>query len=885
MNQFALSDVNIAKKLLCDEGGGSGPWRIPSFVDVEILSNCDARSVVIVLSRPAFMHPSHQQRCEALRAATDRHSSVSASSFPSLLTGGRGSISGAGSVVVTRMEAVFPCRYPEEPVEWRIKVEDEHQDGPGHLATSAAIRMQSGQGETSFRPHVFSQIAQHMQQLNFISSMLTASATGSSQQQQQSSTLTLYQHTFLESVGGLRFPNVAMFYTRWWASLYVDSTNTIGSVQNSNARLSGSPCSSERSTSLHALPVRSCGSGDAEASGGGSATSHHIFAADVFSPPSPPHCDDKSVMSGAQSKAQLSLFRAIFLPDGRILSWNHQKEPSGSQQQQLRRTLSCVVFSAQQGGGLDLSTQRSAGVAGGAQAQGGRRGESLPKSSISAAAGPTDLKDGGGGRPELCHPSSMEGGSGEQYRLLPMRSSTADDFSTLPTKAAFNKIGKVTGENINHLGERGDPAGERGTSPGSSMCLTGVVAALAHRRLLSGSPTGQLFNPMLPSDNFYYGDSEGHLPFGVITHVSLCAPSSSVALRRNADLLRASTSVIPHAERLSSLFLALSQLEKGVGQQQGTSRRLTTSHCYAQGAEDASQFLSLTLPLLATCVRVAAHDLKQPYWAGVAVCAVLLPRLCPPRDEARALGSSSRCLCDSAFLTEQINGSGVMFHCGQSLQCVQCVVTVASVLRLPCLAREASIVEEFLKGCERLANSCARSRGPSTHNTVPSSDCTPLAQGSGQLYHQPRPTPRSATVTPLALPNTAVSASSTAAFRGGIGCSPMSCFPSSPSPQSVEQSFVPHITLSNCCVCNATLSIKENKDVEDAIKAGVASLFPSFPAGATPLRPECAKARFGGLLLQCVKCGHGGHYHHIVEWWERTRGAQCPTGCGCACAY
>ncbi|KAI9022925.1 hypothetical protein CLU79DRAFT_791747 [Phycomyces nitens] len=37
-----------------------------------------------------------------------------------------------------------------------------------------------------------------------------------------------------------------------------------------------------------------------------------------------------------------------------------------------------------------------------------------------------------------------------------------------------------------------------------------------------------------------------------------------------------------------------------------------------------------------------------------------------------------------------------------------------------------------------------------------------------------------------------------------------------------------------------------------------------------------------GLVNFCIKCGHGGHSHHIKEWFEMNQ-TVCPTGCGCHC--
>ena len=35
------------------------------------------------------------------------------------------------------------------------------------------------------------------------------------------------------------------------------------------------------------------------------------------------------------------------------------------------------------------------------------------------------------------------------------------------------------------------------------------------------------------------------------------------------------------------------------------------------------------------------------------------------------------------------------------------------------------------------------------------------------------------------------------------------------------------------------------------------------------------------LLFVCTRCGHGGHMHHIADWFKKHR--TCPSGCGCSC--
>lgn len=43
----------------------------------------------------------------------------------------------------------------------------------------------------------------------------------------------------------------------------------------------------------------------------------------------------------------------------------------------------------------------------------------------------------------------------------------------------------------------------------------------------------------------------------------------------------------------------------------------------------------------------------------------------------------------------------------------------------------------------------------------------------------------------------------------------------------------------------------------------------------------------GEFIVQCVRCGHGGHLQHMLEWVASplSRGLGCPAGCDCNCAY
>ena len=38
---------------------------------------------------------------------------------------------------------------------------------------------------------------------------------------------------------------------------------------------------------------------------------------------------------------------------------------------------------------------------------------------------------------------------------------------------------------------------------------------------------------------------------------------------------------------------------------------------------------------------------------------------------------------------------------------------------------------------------------------------------------------------------------------------------------------------------------------------------------------------FTGCSNLCLSCGHGGHTHHLMDWFASH--STCPSGCGCRC--
>lgn len=85
---------------------------------------------------------------------------------------------------------------------------------------------------------------------------------------------------------------------------------------------------------------------------------------------------------------------------------------------------------------------------------------------------------------------------------------------------------------------------------------------------------------------------------------------------------------------------------------------------------------------------------------------------------------------------------------------------------------------------------------------------------------------------------------------------------------------VHNLRITECAVCGLSLLREVNRGWSDGLNGG--------PSGGVLLSPA---SKDGCLILQCVRCGHGGHLGHINDWWGDKRVTSCPKGCGCFCIY
>lgn len=96
-----------------------------------------------------------------------------------------------------------------------------------------------------------------------------------------------------------------------------------------------------------------------------------------------------------------------------------------------------------------------------------------------------------------------------------------------------------------------------------------------------------------------------------------------------------------------------------------------------------------------------------------------------------------------------------------------------------------------------------------------------------------------------------------------------------------------HAPISICAVCG--LALMKNVKVQlprAAVAADVTiSGYTAGSAAAAVVHSVECRQREGCLVVQCARCGHGGHVQHIISWWTDPMVQGCPKGCACNCMY
>lgn len=107
-------------------------------------------------------------------------------------------------------------------------------------------------------------------------------------------------------------------------------------------------------------------------------------------------------------------------------------------------------------------------------------------------------------------------------------------------------------------------------------------------------------------------------------------------------------------------------------------------------------------------------------------------------------------------------------------------------------------------------------------------------------------------------------------------------FPDITIPFSVStSSFHALPFVDTCAVCGESILLSEKRVVLDKRDEHVLEEYEGSTRGSTKTYSLCK----GSLILQCTRCGHGGHVDHVSNWWKYSPVQQCPQGCGCHCSY
>ncbi|KAF5224602.1 hypothetical protein ECC02_002241 [Trypanosoma cruzi] len=263
-----------------------------------------------------------------------------------------------------------------------------------------------------------------------------------------------------------------------------------------------------------------------------------------------------------------------------------------------------------------------------------------------------------------------------------------------------------------------------------------------------------------------------------LNDVCLYANDPSVALCQNALILREGKAL----KDVSNAFLMLRHLIKGV-----------SPHAPSRYA------LQLLAPALHELVK-SMQEQRKPFWAGVAVCCVLLP----------------------AILNDRPMPFEITAHLIDPVECYRCVSIVAMIFSTVGATnkfREAELTRSAILSAYR----CKKSPMSLIRKSV---DCEESKSNSGKIPP------------------------------------------------------VYQIPITECAVCGMPL-------LRDTRRGnGIATGNPFNTGLGSGDDAVLASARKDGcIIVQCVRCGHGGHVAHILAWWNDKNVRCCPKGCDCLCIY
>ncbi|CAC9494798.1 conserved hypothetical protein [Leishmania infantum JPCM5] len=314
-------------------------------------------------------------------------------------------------------------------------------------------------------------------------------------------------------------------------------------------------------------------------------------------------------------------------------------------------------------------------------------------------------------------------------------------------------------------------------------------------------------------------------------------------------------------------------------------------------------------PALMETVR-ALRDRRLPFWAGLAVCSLLLPGVLQQVDSGRQAepgsgGRSGRGRVPVSILPADSDQPAVggnppsqlrRRHLAELIEVVSFTERVLAVAQEHTLLCEVRLVRFSL---QRLLPLLQRGEVCGHHRVSAADDRIATAAHTCLIHSDPS--------------------------KCTAACAPAGLLPLAPLvASSAEMCRRVHAPISVCAVCGLSLlrntvthadvsgsgsataasapltemrhrshaaasverdsdTLRRKKDRDDGRPVDGTASSKSGPE-ATRATPRTLREE-GCLVVQCARCGHGGHVEHISSWWNDPTVRCCPKGCDCRCVY
>ncbi|TPP48854.1 hypothetical protein CGC20_26365 [Leishmania donovani] len=281
-------------------------------------------------------------------------------------------------------------------------------------------------------------------------------------------------------------------------------------------------------------------------------------------------------------------------------------------------------------------------------------------------------------------------------------------------------------------------------------------------------------------------------------------------------------------------------------------------------------------PALMETVR-ALRDRRLPFWAGLAVCSLLLPGVLQQVDSGRQAepgsgGRSGRGRVPVSILPADSDQPAVggnppsqlrRRHLAELIEVVSFTERVLAVAQEHTLLCEVRLVRFSL---QRLLPLLQRGEVCGHHRASAADDRIATAAHTCLIHSDPS--------------------------KCTAACAPAGLLPLAPLvASSAEMCRRVHAPISVCAVCGLSLlrntrdsdTLRRKKDRDDGRPVDGTASSKSGPE-ATRATPRTLREE-GCLVVQCARCGHGGHVEHISSWWNDPTVRCCPKGCDCRCVY